>query len=218
MDQLDGQATDKGLSLGAFETRAIGKFLVSFALLFGLFCVPMTLIGSGYARACCALGNAILPDPESAQHFAFHLDPARPSQDRPWEVRLSVGDLRAGTRVVMPLETMSLTYIPIVAFLALALATPIADRRREILILVPGLLLISAIALLLVALSVTSILNDLSPIRMFGFGPRVMSVLGVLFRALMSPGMTFAVPGLLWWFLVRITRPSSSAAHADLAR
>ncbi|HTA88174.1 MAG TPA: hypothetical protein VK745_01310 [Polyangiaceae bacterium] len=215
MDQLDGQATDKGLSLGTLAARAIGKFLLSFALVFGLFCIPMTVIGPGYVRAFCVLGNAILPEPESAQQLAFRLDPARPSQARPWQAQLDVEDRQAGTRVVMPLETMSLTYIPLITFLALALATPITDRRRELLILVPGFLLTSTITLLLVTLSVTSILNDLSPIRLFNFGPRVMGVLGVLFRALMSPGMTYAVPGLLWWFLVRVTRPPRSTGRPD---
>ncbi|HEY6561801.1 MAG TPA: hypothetical protein VI072_31240 [Polyangiaceae bacterium] len=65
------------------------------------------------------------------------------------------------------------------------------------------------LGLILIALPLLSFLGGMGPIRVYDLSPASHAVINVFYRALVAPpGMAYAVPSLLWWMLLYLTRPS----------
>jgi hypothetical protein len=196
------------LELGALDLKAVSTFVLRFVLVLGLFFLPLPVIGQTYAGAFSNVATLVAP--RTLRDGAVSLRFAGSAPSKPWEVVMAAEDRVARRKISVPIETRSLSYVPLSVFVALALATPVADPRRERRILGFGLLTMLVLVGVLIAAPLLLLLGGASQVRGFELSVGTKVFLELVHRALVSPpGMAFAVPGLVWWALVSWTRRSS---------
>ncbi len=122
---------------------------------------------------------------------------------RPWQLTLRISDPGRPEPVLVPIDLRTLLFLPIAAFIGLALATPLHSAWRNVRVLALGLLILEPTLLVLTALPLLSFLGGTGPVQAFRLSPVTNVVLQILYRALVAPpGMTYALPLFLWWALV----------------
>jgi hypothetical protein len=76
-----------------------------------------------------------------------------------------------------------------------------------------GLVALEPFILFLNSLPLISFLGGAGPIRVFELSHAAHWPVNILYRALVvPPGMTYAIPGFLWWLLLTLTRPAAESA------
>ena len=180
-------------------------FALRFLLLLAVFFAPLAVIGQTYAGAFRNV--AALLAPSTFREGEVSIGFTGPSESKPWEVVMLAEDRVTARKISVPIETRSLSYVPLAVFMALALSTPVRDSRREGQILGFGLLCMLTLMGVLIAAPLLLLLGGASPVRAFELGVGSRLFLELVHRALVSPpGMAFAVPALVWWGLVSGTR------------
>jgi len=201
----------------------IWRFTLAFCALYALFAVPWPGVQEAYSSLYRRVGNALF-DPygkrdvneagESVRlgRVEFH---EAPTPDRTSDTIISTR-LR-GSRYIGDAEhspRMS-GYLPTVEFLALALATPVAWRRRLV-----GLVVGTALVQVFVALRIWIALTYWfstpdTPWRMYEWRPSVWKALSLAQEAInVAPVASFAVPALLW--LILLFRPADWSEALDV--
>jgi len=191
------------------RARALIGFLFAFACVFGGLVLPSPGIGPAYVRAHAALGNALVAGAsfESGDVLHFEASDAELAQ-HPWQLTLQVS-ARERPPVLVPIDLRTLLFLPISAFIALALAAPLGSARRNARVLAQGLLMLVPALYLLTVLPLASFLGGIGPVRVFRLAPALHVLFQTIYRALVAPpGMMYALPLLLWWVLVARSYPS----------
>jgi hypothetical protein len=115
---------------------------------------------------------------------------------------------------LVPIDLRSLLFLPLAAFIGLALAAPLGSARRNARVLGQGLLILVPALLVLTALPLLSFLGGTGPVLVFRLAPALHLVLQTVYRALVAPpGMMYALPLLLWWALVARLEPREPTAQ-----
>jgi hypothetical protein len=202
------------------KTRVIAQFLFAFCCVFGGLALPSPGIGPVYARAHAAIGNALLDDKAFEGGVALRfLTPSVDLAEHPWQLTLEVRDPGQSGPVLVPIDLRTLLFLPIAAFIALAIAVPLDSARSNARVLGLGLLILEPALLLLTALPLFSFLGGDGPARAFRLPLAVRVVVQIVYRALVAPpGMMYALPLLLWWVLVARLRPRNVSADSTTAR
>lgn len=178
--------------------RRLLGFLASFVAVFA----GLALLRgqeSWFVRAHVAIANALLPaSPRSGFALQF-----LPSPSEAWQAILRVQSLASGPSIEIPIDLRMLVYLPLSAFVALVIASPLGSARAHLRVLIPGLLVLEPLLLLLVALPLLSFLGGTGPVQVLTLSRPTLVILQLLYRALVAPlGMTYALPLLLWWILL----------------
>jgi len=184
------EAGMKGLMSG--RARALFQFLFAFLCVFGGLALPSPGIGPAYTRAHAALGNTVVDGATFAGGVRLHFEAAD-------------AELAQHPRTLL--------FLPLAAFTGLALAAPLGGARRNARVLGLGLLILVPSLLLLTALPLLSFLGGTGPVQAFRLPPLVHLLFQTVYRALVAPpGMMYALPLLLWWTLVARLAPRPVAA------
>jgi hypothetical protein len=160
--------------------------------------------GPSYSKAHAALGNLLLKSIRLTSGVRMRFEaPDAELAIHPWSITLQVQASASGAGLSVPIDLRSLIFLPTAAFIALAIAAPLGSVRSHLRLIGIGLLILEPLLLLLVALPLLSFLGGTGPVRAFVLSRPMLVILQVLYRALVAPpGMTYAVPLLLWWALV----------------
>jgi hypothetical protein len=202
--------------------RAIGPFVLVFLCVFGAFALPWAGFGATYSRAFSAVANGFVsvmpahPRLNVVVEGASEKYPALALGVESWRTVVMLHDTRSGKWLSVPLDLRGAHYLPMVAFIALTVAFPVADRRRKLRLLAIGLPILIPLSLTLVALPLIPRLRG-GPFELFAVSPATNSLVVVFYRAFVNhPGMAYAIPALLWWVLLSLTRSGArSPGGAD---
>ena len=214
------RSAERWARLASAENRALAQFLFAFAAVFtGLALLP-TGVGPFYARAHAALGNWLVGGEHWASGVSLHFDAARAGVGvHPWQVTLAIVPRPPAVPISMPIELRTLMFLPTVTFVALAAAMPLASWRKNVALLALGCACLEPLLLLLLAAPVVSFLAGTGPIHAFTLNPAVHVAIELVYRVLVvPPGMTYAVPLLLWWVLLSRFRARSTTSPASSVR
>lgn len=198
------------------QIRALAQFLFAFACVFGGLALPSPGIGPAYTRAHASLANALLGGArfERGVELRFTAAVADLAQ-HPFQLTLEVRDPARSGPVLVPIDLRTLLFLPMAAFVGLALAAPLGSARRNARLLGIGLLILVPAQLLLTALPLLSFLGGTGPVRAFRLSPVLHALFQTVYRALVAPpGMMYALPLLLWWVLVARLKPVKSPVPA----
>jgi hypothetical protein len=190
----------------ASQARSSRRFvepLFGFCCIFVGLSLPLPGVATLYARAHTWLGNLLLPSSlSSGVELTFQSIDAG-MRVQPWALTLLVQAPAPARLVTVPIDLRTLLFLPTVCFVALAVATPLSSKRRTLIVLGVGLLILEPLLLGLVATPVLSLLGGNGPVRAFDIGVAGHVALQVVYRALVaSPGMAYAIPLFLWWILI----------------
>jgi len=191
-----------------FDLPSVGvfrEFIVGFLCVFLALALPSPGFGPSYARMHTWLGNALVRDLSLASGVRLRFE-ATEEQLRaaPWSTTLRVEPRPPQAPLAIPVNLRSLIFLPTATFVALALATPMGSRRRNLRVLLVGLLILLPLLLVLVGIPLLSFLGGTGPLSAFTLARWQHVGLQVLYRALVvPPGMAFAIPLLLWWALTK---------------
>ena len=180
-----------------------GEVLLGFACVFGGLSLPSRGVGPYYVRAHVAVANAVVEQVElkSQVRLSFVATPEQLAQE-PWQALLVIAPPHTATPTGVPIDLRVLAFLPTAAFIALAVAVPLGSVRRHLLVLLVGLPLLELLLLALMAAPLLSFLGGTGPVEAFTLGRWSHALLQVVYRALVvPPGMTFAVPLLLWYIV-----------------
>jgi hypothetical protein len=186
-------------AIAARAPRPIVGFVAAFA---GVFSGLALLKGPGpwFVRAHVALGNALLPS---------HLDSGvalrlEASTSEPWQALLNATSAVSGARIEIPIDLRGLLYLPLAAFVALVIASPLGPVRAYSKLLAIGLGVLELLLLALIAVPLLAFLGGTGPVQAFVLGRATLVALQIAYRALVAPpGMTYALPLFVWWVLSR---------------
>jgi len=187
----------------------IAQFLFAFACVFGGLALPSPGIGPSYARLHAALGNQMVEGKTFERGVEMHFEANEADlAEHPWQVTLRVSDPERRGPVLVPFDLRTLLFLPFATFIALAVAAPLGAARRNARVLGQGLLILVPTLLLLTALPLLSFLGGTGPVRAFRLPPLLHALFQTVYRALVAPpGMMYALPLLLWWLLVARLKP-----------
>jgi hypothetical protein len=185
--------------LPSIDRRAV----IVFALLTILLLAPWPGWGRRFGAGFSCYGNGLVALTEgggAAPRFrpsAPHEVSAADGGD--WAVVLTLGEQ------VFPLDTRIIAYTPLAIFLALALATPVARRRK-------AAILAGGFAFLLARLAFAVLV----PLQR---GSEARSLVGIAWTVLIAtPVMSYASPLAVWWVAVALTTPRGQAPGARRRR
>ena len=199
------------------KPRVVAQFLFAFLCVFCGLALPSPGLGPAYTRAHAALGNALFENTRFERGVRLHFDaPDAELAEHPWQLTLQVRDPeRAQQPVLVPIDLRTLSFLPIAAFIGLALAAPLGAARRNARLLAQGLAILVPALFLITALPLLSFLGGTGPVRAFRLAPFWHVVFQTAYRALVAPpGMMYALPLLLWWALVSRLQPARSSGAA----
>ena len=174
--------------------------------------MPSPGIGPAYTRAHAALGNGLVHGVTFQQGTELHFDAEDASLvEHPWQLTLKVVAPLRAEPVLVPMDLRTLLFLPMAAFIALAVAAPLGSPGRNLRVLSQGLLVLIPTQLVLTALPLLSFLGGTGPVRAFHLSLPVHVVLQTVYRALVAPpGMMYALPLFLWWGLVARSRATKT--------
>jgi hypothetical protein len=210
------------------DRKLVTKFLFRFACVFAVLSLPLPGLAWAFSQSTSWLGDQLVSEARFVSGARLDFTPA--SGDRaaaggkmeakkvdPWQAILWVHDGTRPRPIGVPIDVRGLYYLPIAAFVALVLATPVPMARR-LRALAMGLLVLLPLGLALIALPLFSFLGGIGPIRVYELSSTSHSLINVVYRALVAPpGMAYAIPALLWWVLLYVTRDSSAVVSADFS-
>jgi hypothetical protein len=186
------------------------RALAVFAALVIILLAPWPGWGRAFAKAFGVFGNGlvVVAGPWDGPPPRFEVPPPGDVSARdggPWAVVLS-------SNRGIPLDTRIIAYTPLAIFLALALATPVA-RRRKLIILAGGF------ACLLVRLAFAVLV----PLDRAFAGGRSGSTLAELAAVVWTvfvtpPVMSYATPLVVWWLGVALTTARRAEASRGAGR
>jgi hypothetical protein len=206
--------------------RIVANFLFSFACLFGGLSLPLPGLAPGASRLAAWLGNAAVADAAYASGTRMHFEscaakgassaqaPEAEGGEVPsrWQTVLMVERSYPARAARVPIDLRALGYLPLAAFVALTLASPVAPKRRLRMLLV-GLSVLVPIVIAFIALPLAAFVGGEGPIQVFSLGPALRVPMNIVYRGFVSPpGMAYALPAVVWWSLLRLTRPNSGSA------
>jgi len=180
--------------------RFWAEVLLGFFCVFGGLALPARGLGPYYVAAHVALGNALVQglELESRVRLSF-VAPREQLAQEPWQATLVITPPGSTPPVQVPMDLRVLMFLPTAAFIALAVAVPLGSLRRHVLVLAVGLPLLELLLVALLAAPMLSFLGGTGPVQAIQLGRATHTLLQIVYRAfVVPPGMTFAVPLLLW--------------------
>jgi hypothetical protein len=131
----------------------------------------------------------------------IHFIPSRYEPEHPWWVSMTIKNVFTGQSLEMPVDTRTLGYIRIAVFAALAIAWPFWTTKRVAGATACGfVLLLGGIAFSLVL----PIVQVLGIVKVLSLGVLTQSMVSIGILTLATyPGMAFAIPALIWLFVMR---------------
>jgi hypothetical protein len=183
--------------------RFWAEVLLGFFCVFGGLALPARGLGPYYVAAHVALGNAFLEGTELQSHVRLGMVATREQlATDPWQATLVIAPPGPALPVRVPIDLRVLAFLPTAAFIALAAAVPLGSLRRHVVVLAVGLPLLELLVLALMAAPMLSFLGGTGPVQAIHLGRATHTLLQIVYRAfVVPPGMTFAVPLLLWYAL-----------------
>lgn len=183
--------------------RYWAELLLGFACVFGGLALPSRGLGPYYVAAHVALGNALVQGAQLKSGVQLSFVASREElAAEPWQATMLVQPPARTPPVRVPFDLRVLAFLPTAAFIALAVAVPLSTRRRHLLVLATGLPILELLLVALMVAPMLSFLGGTGPVQAFQLGRGTHAVLQIVYRALVvPPGMTFAVPLVLWYAL-----------------
>ena len=195
-------------------------FLGRFALFFAILAAPWPGLALTYTEVFAGLANTLLPSSEDnvgMGEVRLSFEPAMcaaPANARNcWTSELVVKNRRTERDTRIPLDTRALSFIPIITFLSLGLASSLRGLRRNFVLIGGGLLLIGVVAALFSALPV---LWMFAAAGVLSTHPVVAKATALLYEALVSPGTAYIAPALVWWAMLTLTRNRRRASSVEV--
>ncbi len=191
------------------QRSPIWYFVLVFGTCYTLFALPWPGLAERYSAAYRYVANAVFNPFGERGRVSFA--PA-PHPNRTADTMIStqmrgsryIGDAEHSPRIT--------GYLPTVEFIALALATPIAWRRRLISLGV-GIMLIQAFVLVRVWIALIYWFSTPdTPWRLYELGEWTRSALSLIFESINeAPVVSFVFPAIVW--LVLLFRPNDWGCH-----
>ena len=182
-----------------------GAFVVQVLVVLAMGLLPWP----GWNKAYCAffsnVANFVAVHTEAPGSVHLDFAPIDEEEPTPWPVRVELRRAMSRAHGQFWIDVRALTYVPIVTFVALSLASAVwgMPKRRSLASSARrfafGLLIVTLLAAFKVALPITHV------IMRWGWWPvspltqSLTLTVVVAFNTL--PGMTFAMPGGVWWIV-----------------
>jgi hypothetical protein len=203
-----------------WSSKALGLFLARFALTFGALLYTWQWVWKAYSTATAAVGNWLLPHSSLAE-LSFTVNPGDPRSGDHLPLLLTARSLARGMTVMavnVPIDLYSLAYTPTACLIGLALATSGWWSRTGLLHIAIALTLMTGFLLGSLAAPLVLFFASPAPLQLLELSVLAERTLDVLYRTLVAPpGMTYAIPGLLWlatlWFMPNRSIGSRLAKH-----
>jgi hypothetical protein len=150
------------------------------------------------------LGNALLSLRPPVPGVALRFEANRETLARtPWTTTLTIATAR-GRRAAVPMDLRTLMFLPTAAYVGVSVAAPFRSARRNLKVLLLGLLLLELLLILLTALPLLTFLGGDGPIRAYSLGVPTRAGLHLVYRALVAPpAMAYVIPLLVLWVVTR---------------
>lgn len=179
----------------------LGDFLFAFICVFVGLLLFARVLASPYVELHLALGRLLLPSEPLGSGVKLAL--AAGAAESGWDATLTITPA-LGSPALVPIDLRALLLLPTAAFIALVIATPFGQWRRNAQLLLWGLPLLELLLLGLTATPLLSFLGGTGPVQAFQLSRATHTVLQLVYRALVAPpGMAFALPLLLWLLLLQ---------------
>lgn len=200
------------------DRRAVVRFVAIFLCVFALLVWPWPeALGRAFTTVFSRVANVFVSASSRPMHFeAVPQEMRIPGKDdNSWFMILYVPNGQTGTTAKLALNLRAFAYMSLAVFISLTLASPIwkRDGNRSVLrsrgplVTLLGGAILGAFIGLSVALPVVAFLGGAS-LGAVSLGPIASSTINILYRALFyPPGMTYAVPVLVWAFAMWFTAP-----------
>ena len=176
-------------------------FALHVVMLLVAFALPWPWLPDVYVTAFDATANlaAVPINAATPVHLRF-IPPREIVAKGSWKGELDVSHTTTGEHVRTHLDVRGFSYRPLATYIALALALPSLGRRRSraLAVLVGGGVLTVIVGFVLAALPVLSRLG-----RSGAFGFETRRIVAMAYEALATPEMVYAIPLILFWFVVR---------------
>ena len=205
-------------------SKMVIAFLLRFVFVLTVCLMPWPRLEEVYGSAVAAVGNALVGDrPVGSGAFLRFDSPPKPHRSDPeskptFQAELSARSTKTGSVVRVPIDLRTLTFIPTVVFVALAIAAPIWKGARGPIVLVSGLVILQLFLAGSIAVPLLLFFSNPRPMQLFQLSPAVGHGLDVAYRSLVAPpGMAFAIPGLLWLALLWLIPYRHEKLHEPLA-
>jgi hypothetical protein len=182
------------------ERRAALQFALHALMLFVAFLLPWPWLADMYVWAFDALANALLSLINSISPVQLHfIPPAEFAVQGSWKGSLQLVMAATGENAQTHLDVRGFSYRPLVTYLALALALPLAAQtRRRLVALSMGTLLIVSLGFVFSALPILSRLSAGGV-----FGKPTTLVVATAYEAIATPVMVYAIPVILFCLIIR---------------
>ena len=189
--------------------RPVLVFLLRFTVLFSLALMPIPWLADSYTTLYGAGTNCLLSAVDREASIGARFDPPEAIRAQgSWLLVLRVVDRDTGAVATPRLNVRIFSYLPNVMYLALAVASQQAGWRRCAKVLGTGLPTM---------LVITTTLSSLPVLAKFAAGGLLgevpATVVETLYQAFATPIMMYAIPLLLWWLMMGVTRPSAPSMH-----
>ena len=186
------------------QRRTLLEFLFALCCVFAGLALPSPGLGPLYVRAHAALLDGVVGGLQLESGVSLSVQATSEElEQHPWKATLVIQPPAPARPVLVPTDLRGLMFLPTAAFMALALATPLASFKRNLRILALGLPALECLLLVLNTVPMLSFLGGTGPVGAFQLGVGTHALLQVVYRALVAPpGMMFAVPLFIWWVLV----------------
>jgi hypothetical protein len=184
--------------------RAALAFWLRVVLLFVAALLPAPWMADAYTSLFATATNGVLAAVNSNPWVHFHVQP--PVAIRvagSWKAPLVISGPNAETIGQILINVRTFSYIPMVTFLALALASPLKGWRRNAVVLGGGVAAMAAFTTFFAALPILA-----QYARVGAFGSTATKAVDTTYQALSTPVMVYFAPLLLWWLLMWLTRPA----------
>lgn len=184
-------------------------FALRLACLLSLCMYPWPRVGEVYSDAAGALGNLLLGDAASTLHFV------RAESGSGFSIELVARRSMSADVVRVPIDLRTLTYIPTAVFLALTLAARIWTSSRGVTVLVLGLVWLHGFLIASITIPLLLFFAEPQPMHLLDLGTTLRQLLDIVYRSLVAPpGMTYAVPALIWLALLWLVPDARGEHHA----
>ena len=182
------------------ERKVTLQFALHASMLFVAFLLPWPWLADMYVCAFDAVANALLLLINSTSPVQLRfIPPAGFTVHGSWKGSLQLAMATTGQIAQTHLDVRGLSYRPLVTYLALALALPLAAQsRRRLVALSMGTLLMVSLGFVFSALPILSRLSAGG-----AFGKPTTLVVATAYEAIATPVMVYAIPVILFWLIIR---------------
>ena len=176
--------------------KSTSRFVLRLGLIYGILSIPWPGVRSGYTALFQTIGNSTIQDYGGIAAVTFRPPPTPQAR---WDTEIHVRPLGSVKNWHLEMSAHGWGYLPVIAFVALALAWPVPFRAQWFRFVL-GLLFVQVFVLVRILIAIHYTLHWGGAIKMGQNGSQFLTLLFESISA--SPVATFVVPACIWLALI----------------